>query len=93
MSVKSCKPCDYRTEFDKRVISIVSEWALSQDTDPVNPKPEAYKKKINEKYSYNYSSELTGYENNTIQTRASCPCNGRQSLPNDSFISERYSFV
>lgn len=92
MSKQSCKPCDYRTEFDKRVISTVGEWVLDQDTDPLNPKPEQYKKKIKENYHYNYSTGVSGYENNTIQTRPTCSCNGKKSLPHDT-VDEGFSFV
>ena len=76
--------CNYRTDFDKQIISISMPWVLSQDTDPLNPKPEPYKKKIGEKYMYEYMNEVSGYDDNTLRNRASCPCNGRMNLPNSN---------
>jgi len=76
--------CNYRTDFDKQIISMSMPWVLSRDTDPLNPKPEHYKKKVGEHYMYQYMNEVSGYDNNTIQTRASCPCNGRMNLPNSN---------
>lgn len=91
MSTYSCKPCDYRTDFDKRFITTVSGWVLARDTDPLHPLPETYKK-MRENYTYKYLNEITGYENNTIQTRASCPCAGKMSLPHDT-VDERFSYI
>jgi hypothetical protein len=70
--------CDYRTDFDKRIISMSMPWVLAQDTDPLAPKPEPYKKKSKESYMYKYMNEVSGYTNNTLENHVSCPCGGRR---------------
>ena len=61
----TCKPCDYRTDFDKNNIGMSCPWALSQDTDPLVPLPriireDAAKKKESYSYGYAIQSSLCG---------------------------------
>jgi hypothetical protein len=63
--MNSCKPCDYRTDFDKKVIDLSCPWVLSQDTDPLVPLPKIVredlaKKRENYHYDYSIQSSLCG---------------------------------
>ena len=63
MNSNSCKPCGYRTDFDKQIISMSCPWTLAQDTDPLVPLPKiirenAAKKRENYHYDYLIQSNL-----------------------------------
>jgi len=63
MNTNSCKPCGYRTDFDKQIINMACPWVLSQDTDPLVPLPkivreDAAKKKENYHSDYVIMSNL-----------------------------------
>lgn len=65
MNTNTCKPCEYRTDFDKKVIDLSCPWVLSRDTDPLVPLPriireDAAKKKENYSYDYAIQSSLCG---------------------------------